>query len=142
MTAVRIEAGLQRATGAHGERLDSVAALLSHLHSVSTAHCEDLEPPRKKRKGDDSAVVELRPLDDRDTIVLARVELVLVSLSTCTLVATFGRGVISRPNLVPWEFWTPDYMTERIVMSMFWLTGILLSSKSALGFYSIHRVGS
>jgi hypothetical protein len=79
MAAVRIEAGLRKALGPQGQPLDSAAAILSHFQSPLSTVKDGVEPPRKRVKGNDGAALAVPALADQDTVVLARVEIALVS---------------------------------------------------------------
>jgi hypothetical protein len=81
MATVRIEAGLQRALSAEEEVLDSTAALLSYIQNPPKRTPETQEPARKKRKGNEGNTLAAGLLLDTDTVVLARVEVVLVGYS-------------------------------------------------------------
>jgi hypothetical protein len=82
MATVYVEAGLQKALNSHGQPLDSPAAVLSHLQSPSTATHnstqDDAEPPRKRTKGNDGAAVVVSALAEQETVVLAKLEVLLV----------------------------------------------------------------
>jgi hypothetical protein len=88
MAAIRIEAGLQSVLDTEGQTLDSAAAVLSHLQSPPSNIHDNVEPPRKKIKGNDGSTLAVPALLDEDAVILASVEIALVSscfvlLSAC-----------------------------------------------------------